>query len=526
MTVRQRSAARFAIAYGVLAPLYLAPLFATRFLPALDLPHHLAIADALAKAASPDSPYAKLYLVHLRPAPFDAHFVALVALSSWMSLSTAAKLLVGLQVLALPLACARLLAASGRSAVPALLAFPLGYAMPVHYGLLAFVLAVPVLVWVLAEAADERAWTHRPWRQAAILAAVLLLLFFIHLEAYALGLVAAVLAVATHRLPRARRALGLVAAVPSLAVFLLYVMPPTRDGAPPSASVAHAFLAATLQELREEGLLGRLASRARGLPVHLLRGFTDGADVRASYAFFAIVLGIALSAWRMRVADGPRDRPRFGAAACLGLAALGAYFLLPHHVDPHAHSIYPRFALVLAVTALLAIPARLSRAHPRALDLVAALLVFAAVLHAGILRREYAAFGRELADFETLIEALPPGHASGGLVFDPDSRVMNVVGILWGVPAYYATERRAPRTSTYLYSCQQPHLPCRLRDPDTPPVLPHFTRPETFDARRALEDVDLLLVRGGPAAGTIFGAETARVRLAAEAGTWRAFVRR
>jgi hypothetical protein len=524
MTEPKRRALRFAIAYALLAPLYLAPLFATRFLPALDLPHHLAIADALAKAASPSSPYAKLYEVQLRPAPFDAHFLALVALSSWMSLGAAAKLLVGVQVLALPLACARLLAATGRSTIPALLAFPLGYAMPVHYGLLAFVLAVPVLVWVLAEAADETAWTERPGRRAARLAAALLLLFFAHLEAYAFGLAAAVLAVAAHRVPRARRALGLVAALPSLAAWALYVASAAPDGAPPSGSVSRSFFAAALQEIRQEGLLGHLASRVRGVPVHLLRGFDDGADVRASLAYFAIVFGIALTARLVRPEAGPRPRPRL-AVAGLGLVALGAYLLLPHHVHPHAHSIYPRFAVMLAVTALLAIPPRLARARPRALDLVAAMLVLAAVLQAWVLRREYAAFGRELADFETLLEALPPGHASAGLVYDPESGVMNVDGILSGVPAYYATERPGPGTSTYLYYCEQPHLPCRLRAPDAPPALPHFMRPEDFDARRALQDVDLLLVRGGPGAQVIFGSESARVRLAAQAGRWRAFVR-
>jgi hypothetical protein len=521
-----RSAARFVIAYAVLAPLYLAPLVATRFLPALDLPHHLAIADALAKASSPDSPYAKLYTVELRLAPFDAHFALLLALSSWMPLGVAGKVLVGLQVLGLPVACARLLAACGRSTLPALLAFPLGYAMPVHYGLIAFVLAVPVLVWVFAEAADEPAWRRRPGRQAVVLAAGLLALFFCHLEAYALGVVAAAMAVAAHRtIPLRARSLGLVAALPSVAALFLYGARTTPSEAPAEATVARAFVTMTAQELTSEGVGGRLASRARGLPVHLLRGFRDGADVRASYAFYGIVLGVALLAWRVPAGDAARDRTRLGAAACLGLTALAAYFILPHHVPPHAHSIYPRFALVVALTALLAIPARLSGAHPRTLDLAAAAMVLAGAVYAGVLRGEYAAFGHELADFAAVIDAVPPGHAAGGLVFDAESGVMNVEGIFSGMPAYYATERRAPGTSTFLHYCGQAHLPCHPLAPDAPPALPHFTQPERLDPRRALEDIDLFLVRGGPAAEAIFGAETPRLRLAAQDGSWRAFLR-
>jgi hypothetical protein len=519
-------AGRFAMGYAVLAPLYLAPLLATRFLPALDLPHHLAIADALAKAASPDSPYAKLYTVGLRLAPFDAHFVLLVALSSWMPLGAAAKVLVGLQVLVLPLASARLLAACGRSTVPALAAFPLGYAMPVHYGLMAFVLALPVLVWVFAEAADEPAWRRRPRLQVLTLTVALLLLFFCHLEAYALGAAAAAIVVAAHRtVPPAVRTLGLVAAVPSLAALLLYGARAFRADAPSGTTVARAFLAATAAELADEGLPGRLFFRLRGLPVHLLRGFRDGADVRAAYAFFGIVLGLAILAWRVPADDGARARRPPGAAACLVLAALAAYFILPHHVPPHAHSIYPRFAPVVAVTALLAIPARLARARGRTLDLAAAAVVLAAGVYAAVLRHEYAAFGRELSDFAAVIDAVPPGHAAGGLVFDAESGVIDVDGIFSGVPAYYVTERRAPGSSTFLYYCRQPHLPCRPRNPDTPPALPHFTEPQHLDPERALEGFDLFLVRGGPAAEEIFGAQAPRLRLAAQSGRWRAFLR-
>lgn len=517
-----RGGARFAAGYLVLAPLYLAPLFATRFLPALDLPHHLALADALSKAGSEASPYARLYRIDFRLAPFDGHFALLVALGSLMPLGTAAKVLVGLQVLALPLACARLLAAGGRSTVPALLAFPLGYAMPVHYGLIAFVLAVPLLIGVFAAAADEDAWRRSPRGQTAILAAALLALFFFHLEAWAVGAVAAVAAVATHRLRLRARALGLAAALPSLGALLLYAARTSPDvGRVP---LLRALLEANAHELGGEGWLGRLAGRARGFPVHLLRGFTDGADVSASYVFLAMVAGMALVAWRVPRANGGH-RPRLGGTVCVALAALGAYFVLPHHADPHAHSIYPRFAVVLAAVTLLAVPARLGRARPRTLDLVAAVCAAASALYAGVLWREYAAFGRELADFETVIDTLPAGHSAGGLVFAAESRVMNVVGILSGVPAYYATERAGPRTAAYLHYCGQPHLPCRMRDPAAPPALPHFTRPDAFQAGRALQDIDLILVRSGPSADVIFGAERPRVRLFSEAGTWRAFLR-
>jgi hypothetical protein len=516
-----RGLSRFAIAYLLLAPLYVAPLVATRFLPALDLPHHLALADAIAKAG-PDSPYARLYAVDLAALPFAAHFALLVLLSTVMPLGAAAKVLVGAQVLALPLAGARLLAVRGRSPIPALLTFPIGYGMHVHYGLLAFVVALPVLVWTLAEAAHEAEWTHRPHRQALVLAAALLALFFAHLEAYLVGAVTAVLVVALHPGPSWRRALGLAAALPSLAALSVYGAR-TLAGGP---SLAGSLAEATLAELRGEGLLGTVVLRTRALPVHLLRGFRDGQDVAASAVFFAAVVTLSLAARRIRDDGRGADRPRWAADAALVLAALAAYYLLPHHVHPYAHSVYPRFAVLVAIVALLAVPARLAFAGAAVLRGLTAALALATACYAGVLWREYRAFGREMSDFERVLQQVEPGHFAGGLVFDAESRVMRVEAILSGVPAYYVTERRAATSATYLHYCGEPHLPCRPAHPEAPPALPHFTQPEALDPQRALEVVDLFFVRGGPSAEEIFGAESARVRLIASSGRWRALQRR
>jgi hypothetical protein len=64
-----------------------------------------------------------------------------------------------------------------------------------------------------------------------------------------------------------------------------------------------------------------------------------------------------------------------------------------------------------------------------------------------------------------------------------------------------------------------------MRDPSRAPPLPFFSYPDRLDPRLALEHIDLFLVRGGPPAERIFGAESERVRLLAEHGTWRAFLR-
>lgn len=517
----------FNLTYAGLALVYLAPLFVTRFLPAFDLPHHLAIVDALVKANQPDSPYSRHFVVGLEFAPFAVHVIVLRALAAAMPLDIAAKVLVGAIVLALPLATARLLRVSGRDTMPALLALPLVYSLPLHYGLIAFVAALPLLIWMLAEASNEPAWRERPVQHALVLGVLALVTFFAHLEAWAIGVVAAGAAVLLAAVPWRTRVWGLAALAPSLLACGLYVA--TLAGDPrvgASTPFARAVLTARARELAEHGLLADLVGRIRVAPIHLLRAFNDGSDVLAAQVFFGLIaagLLVGLANWRFR---RPRARPRLTPAVGLVLVGVVAYSGLPHHAPPDAFSVYPRFAVVLALLLLLTVPTRLWNAHGRTGKAVTALVVLLVAIHGVNLTRHYAAFGRELADFEHVLDASPPGLASGGLVFDAESRVMNIGGIFTGLPAYYVTERTAPRSSTWLYYCAWPQLPCHMRHPDHAPPLPFFSNPSEFDARRALEDLELLFVRGGPPAEQLFGRETPRVRLLVQYGSWRAFVRR
>src|SRR5262249_60954733 len=76
----------FGLAYALLLPFALAPLFATHFLPGLDLPFHLSLVDMLRKLSAADSPYREVYESKLRLAPYSAYFASLYALSFLFSL--------------------------------------------------------------------------------------------------------------------------------------------------------------------------------------------------------------------------------------------------------------------------------------------------------------------------------------------------------------------------------------------------------------------------------------------------------
>jgi hypothetical protein len=520
------SRGRLALAYFALEPVYLAPLFLTPFIPAFDLPHHLAIVDALTKANSVDSPYARDFIVELELAPFALHYVALRALAALMPVTLAAKVLVGVVVLALPLATARLLAVTGRDPVSALAAFALAYSMPLHYGLIGFVAALPLVVWMLAEAANEQGWRTRPLHAALTLGVLSLATFFAHLEAWTIGAIAAAAALFLGAMPWRTRALGIASLTPSVLACVFFLIRTSSDphfsGEP---SFARALITARLREFAERGVLFDLWSRIDGLPVHLLRGFNDGSDVVAARVFFALIGAVIVArlvAWTRR---RPLGLSRLAPATGIIAVVLIAYLGLPHHVL-HASSIYPRFAVLLALVLLMTIPPRLTNWPHRAKGALAVLVVVALSVHGMMLARHYARFGRELVDFRQVVDASPAGRASGGLVFDAESGVMNIGGIFSGIPVYYVFERPAPGSSTWLYYCADPQVPCRMRNPDRVPPLPFFSYPWQFDAPRALEDLDLLFVRGGPPADKIFGSELTRVRLLAERGRWRVFARR
>jgi hypothetical protein len=513
-------------AYAGLAVLYLVPLFVTRFLPAFDLPHHLAIVDALGKSDRSESPYARHFDVGLKFAPFVLHIVLLRALAAVMPLAMAAKALVGLVVLALPLATARLLRLADRDTMPALLALPLVYSLPLHYGLIAFVVALPALVWMLAEASHEAAWRARPGVQATCLGALALVAFSAHLEAWAIGVVGAAPAVLLAAGSPRARVYGLAALVPSILACAVYLSDVARGASVAGPSIVSALLDARARELAERGLLADIAGRVRVVPLSVFRGFTDGSDIVAAQVYFGLLVAgmlFAIAGWWSR---RPRTRPRLAPTAGMALAAAGAYFGLPHHAPPDAFSVYPRFAVVLALFLLVAIPTHWLRTPgPRRNAAIALVTTLVGAYGLNVVT-QYAAFGHELDDFTRVLDQSPEGLASGGLVFDTESQVMNIGGIFTGLPAYYVTERAAPGSSTWLYYCAWPQLPCGMRDVGRPPPLPFFSYPAEFDPSRALEDLELLFVRGGPPPAALFGAEAPRVRLLAASGAWRAFLRR
>jgi hypothetical protein len=525
----------FAIAYLLVLPFFLAPLFATRLLPGLDLPFHLAAADMLSKVGRPDSPYAPYFDGGLRMAPYAAHFIALIGLGKVMSLLVAHKLIVVAYVAGMPLAMASLLAACRRSRIPALLAFPLAYNLTLHYGFITFALSLPVVLWLLARMTKL---VHANGRRAFVVrwlatAAVALLLFLCHLQNFLYGVCAslafAVLSSATLR----RKLLAVLALLPAFAGLAYWHLtsPPVAGQAKLTTALAWTFLKRhRLDDLGAAKWPDDLWNRIMAIPAHALRGFSDGIHVPACVGLMIIMATyfvIGVVAW---LVPGKMKEPRLlrrrrmrlaGLVAFLG--ALGAYLALPHHLqEMELMTFYPRFSVLVLLMFLLVVPSSLLRL--RGLGAVLLLpvpaLVFGAI-YGRQLYLHYKAYGAEIAGFVEVAEKTPPGGKALGLMFDRYSAVMQIESALIGVPSFYPALRPAIGSMVPPHYCGLRHMPCRLKIPGEFATSPWS--PASFVPAKMLPTFDYFFVRRLPPNVDLFRGYHGMVELLAKSGVWAVF---
>lgn len=527
----------FAIGYAILLPFFLAPLFATRLLPGLDLPFHIAAADLLSKVGNPASPYAPYYEGGLRLAPYAAHFVGLAVLGKVMGLLAAHKLIIALYVAGLPMATAGLLAACGRHRVPALLAFPLAYNLTLHYGFISFALSLPVVIWLCASMAKFSLCEGRGRLQVRWLttAAVAFLLFLCHLQNYLYGicaaLVFAVLVPATWR----RRLFAVLALVPSFfaLAYWHWSSPPVSGQARLTVELAWRFLKRhRLDDIGKHTLVEDLWSRVLLLPVHAMRAFVDEVNVPACKVL-CLLIGVYLLVGLFAGLRGRKLREaktfRGGALAVAGiiafLGALTAYLALPHHLqEMELMTFFPRFSVLVLLMLLLLVPAGLLRLRGLPAVLLPLPALVLGVLYGRQLYTHYRAYGAEVAGFVELAEKVPPGARALGLVFDRRSAVMHVDSAMVGVPDFYPALRPALGSMVPPAYCGLRHMPCRAkgsRDFATNPWAP-----TTFAPGKMLEIFDVIFARSIPPGADVFRGYHNMVELVGVSLPWAAFRRR
>jgi len=527
----------FGVCYALLLPFFLAPLFATRLLPGLDLPFHMAAADMLSKVGRAGSPYAPYYEGGLRIAPYAAHFIAMIGLGKVMGLLAAHKLIIMAYVAGLPLAMASLLAVCRRSRIPALLAFPLAYNLTLHYGFVSFALSLPVLLWLLAEMtklahSDRTRTLLARWFATA---AVSCLLFLCHLQNFLYGVCAALAFAALAAAPIRRKLIAATALGPSFAglAYWHFSSPPVTGQAKLTPALAWAFLKRhRLDDLGRGKLLDDLWSRVLLIPSHAMRAFADESNVPACKGLFLIMVAYVVAgilAWP--AANEPLEaralrKRRMRLAGLIGfLGALFAYLALPHHLQElELMTFFPRFSVLVLLMFLLLVPAGLLRLRGVFVLLLPVPALVFGMLYGRQLYVHYRAYGAEVAGFVAVASKTPPGGKAMGLVFDRRSAVMSVESALIGIPGFYPAMRPALGSMVPPAYCGLRHMPCRLKVAPDPTLSPWL--PGSFAPAKMLPVFDYYFVRSLPPGFDLFRGYHGMVELLAQSGNWMVFRKR
>jgi len=446
-----------------------AALWSAPYLPFTDLPQHAAAIATLRHWGDPQWKGQEYFALALGRSQYLLYYLAGALLAFPLGTAERANLvLLSATALAFPLALRSLLRAVRADERLALFAAPLFWSQSLLIGFFNYLAALPLLLWGLSLAVRD-AQDPRP-RRTALLAAVAVALFYLHLSAFLLFAPAALVAwLALGRRPRA----------------LLWIVP--------AAALALAFLAtspvvhpATVGWTQPMSVLFEPPGNAlRNLPGALLDIWPGSYD---EIVLLALLAAAALLAWPQTRDPDARPLLRGVAAAWCALAAL-LYLAFPVSIG-WLWQLNERYAIAFALlAALLLRPARgLRGALP--LLLVAAASLFSAGLAAGQIR----GFTREVDGFDAVLEAAAPGRRLVSLVYDHDSAWAKFSPYL-----HFGSYYRARKGGVASFSfAELPQSPLLYRPETVPPRKPPHWEWEPWRFRNDVDGLyyDYILVRG------------------------------
>lgn len=483
--------------FVVLAVTSLLPLAMTPLIPSPDLPGNVGSASLLFHTALRHAPATDFYRVVWQPFPYWTGYLFLGGATLLLGPLAAAKLQVGVLVLALPLAVMRLCLALGRNPRIALWAFAAAWEHNVYAGWHSYVLGMSVALVVVAktlEARDDRAaWRVVPWS---------LLLVTTHVLPLGFALVALVLAALFERDRGALRRLAMAFSPTALVVVpWLWSRGAERASGGLGLSTSVEYPAAT------EKVYKLFAYSLDTLP-----GRWGGIACVLGFSLF--LLGPMVLA---RAGEAERD-PRAGAALAVPAAALLLYAAMPMTIrGPVDHwYTYPRFASFFLVTLPL-VPA------PRLDGLRGALVVLPGVIVALAVHVAtsvtFRAFGERTAPFTRVLAAVPHG-----VKLLPLEYVMTDPSVHLDPLAHVHSYLTAAHVLYDPHLYDNPNTPIRYRPDCFIPRIP-WLGPRGFSLERYGGHYDYVLVQGlesdplveQPTAG---GVHAARVL---ESGMWRLY---
>jgi hypothetical protein len=492
-----------------------APFLVTRYAPMTDLPFHAAQSSTLAHYLDPSFHQREQFTLHPLRVPYLSMYVVAALFMRVLPAAIAVKIAAVSMLALLPAGLAVLFRGMKKSPLLGLTGLGFVWCTLTHWGFLNFVGALGLFAMVVGLALLV---VDRPTRLRRVLLAVaLVLLFFTHVFRFPFA-VAGVVGAAIVVAPATRRLRPIaLPLVPALALFAVFWFSRTKA---------------------LEGDMGPLSlhtERLREIPSLLFGAFHDPAEPAAvALMARALVVVAAVSALAFvaegRLAHRRRREIAWGVGVTIvplacALVFLALFLVLPMQIGVWWY-VYPREATAAAFVALGALPDL-----PRARWLRAALVVGlagAACVMGRVVVRNYEAFDRATADFQTITRAIPKAPKLLYLVFDHSGSTRNNTPFIH-LPAYVQADKGGWLSFHFAVWGASPLAYRDPREPGAvvPPPVPNRWewRPDLFDVRTRGKFFDWFLVRRRSSPDALFRADPTIERVE-HVGTWWLYRRR
>ncbi len=464
----------------------------------------------------PSTVYPKLFAIRAELTPYLGYYYAVSFLNWFLPLEIANKVFLSAYVVGMPLSLAFLLRSLRRPAWPSLLSLPFAYGDSFAWGFINYCSALPISFFACGLMVRAIVEPDRRKSSAVGLALSLVLTLLFHVQVFAFLGFALPLLLLTTRAPDdaadarlsgkwlrswlAARAAGLVATIPAIALFGIWVV--GRVGEPADVEYGAPWKAWGPLLSPSNLSFKSFAQNRDELFVVLANVLRDGSDRYALYAVAivavaAVLLG-SIPRTRNVSAEGTVERWRIFALAVITLAL---YFALPFDIRGYMYYLNTRYAHLAAALLICAVPP----VRPAAARFLAMGAVGSAALLGVVLARGFATFGGEASALDRLAPLCPPAPMIMGLIFNPSSRTVTHPVYLHSA-ATLALERGGATNFSFARTA---HSPIRYRGAP-PPTFPSEWRPDQFDYASQGRAYSAFLVRGADPAqvfGPLLGSE-------------------
>lgn len=395
--------------FWVVVALSVAPLWVGAYLPMVDMPQHAAQITALREIWSGNAAMDEVFWVNWFT-PYLLGYLLLYGLSLVLPITVAAKAVVTLSVVAVPLLTGRLLRVAGADERWRWLAIPCSFGFAFYWGFLSFLVAAPLALLFLIQTIG---FARAPaLRSGAGIALFSIFLFFSHV--IVLGLASLI-------------ALGYVLGVHHRDLRRLVVCSLPYAAPIPLIAIWMALTYATEARVQNDPVtFGPFGYR-------LLQLVTQPAGreflILSSAPIVLLVTGaVLLLPWLSGAR--PSRRPERWLPFVLALAV---FLAAPHYVFNAAY-FYQRLGLFLVPLWLMVWD------RPGASRRIEWLAIPIVVIWVATSIGRFAAFARETESFTAVASALEPGRRVAGMVFDAGSPLFSVPVYLHFPAWYQATD--------------------------------------------------------------------------------------